>query len=315
MMKNCVGIDVAKRFFDVHILNDNKNLHFEYDDEQIKKFIKILKQIKPELVVMEATGGYERKLASQLQAAGFSVAVVNPRRIRDFAKATGKMAKTDKIDAEIIALFGAMLQPPKKDIVDANTLKMKALVARRNQLIGMRTAENNRMEHADDKIIARSIKTVIKAIEKEIEKVDKQISDHIDQMPELKKNAELLKTVPGIGDVTASMLVVELPELGKANKKQIAALVGVAPMNRDSGLFQGKRMTGGGRRNIRARLFMPTLVAIKHNPVIRKFYLKLLDQGKAKMTAVVAAMRKLLVIMNTMIKNNQKWCPNVNKIT
>lgn len=141
-----------------------------------------------------------------------------------------------------------------------------------------------------------------------------EISDHIDQMPELKKNAELLKSVPGIGDVTASMLVVELPELGIANKKQIAALVGVAPMNRDSGMFQGKRMTGGGRRHVRARLFMPTLVAIKYNPVIRKFYLKLLDQDKAKMTAVVAAMRKLLVIMNTMIKNNQKWCPNVNKI-
>jgi transposase len=313
-MKNCVGIDISKRFFDVHILKDNKDLHFDYTDEQIKKFKKILTQIKPELIVMEATGGYERKLASQLQADGLAVAVVNPRRIRDFAKATGQMAKTDKIDAGIIALFGATLEPPQKDVIGANALKMKALVSRRNQLIEMRTAENNRREHADDKVIARSIKAVIKAIEKEIEKVDKQINDHIDQMPELKRNTELLKSVPGIGDTTASMLVVELPELGKANKKQIAALVGVAPMNRDSGLFKGKRMTGGGRRNVRARLFMPTLVAIRHNPVIRKFYLSLVEQGKAKMTAVVAAMRKLLVILNTMVKNNQKWCPKINKI-
>jgi len=314
MMKNCVGIDISKRVFDVHILKDTKDLHFDYNDEQIKECKKILTQIKPELIVMEATGGYERKLASQLQAAGLPVSIVNPRRIRDFAKATGRMAKTDKIDAGIIALFGAMLEPPQKDVIDANALKMKALVSRRNQLIEIRTAENNRMEHANDNVIARSIKAVIKAIENEIEKVDKQISDHIDQMPELKRNTELLKSVPGIGDTTASMLVVELPELGKANKKQIAALVGLAPMNRDSGMFQGKRMTGGGRRNIRARLFMPTLVAIKHNPVIRKFYLNLIEKGKAKMTAVVAAMRKLLVILNTMIKNNQKWSPKINKI-
>lgn len=313
MMKNCVGIDISKKSFDVHILSGNKDLHFEYTDEQIKKFQKILTQIKPELIVMEATGGYERKLASQLQAAGLAVAVVNPRRIRDFAKATGRMAKTDKIDAGIIARFGAVLEPPQKDVIDADAWKMKALVARRNQLIGIRTAENNRMEHADDKVIARSIKVIIKVIEKEIEKVDKQISDHIDQMPELKRNTELLKSVPGIGDTTASMLVVELPELGKANRKQIAALVGIAPMNRDSGMFQGKRMTGGGRRNIRARLFMPTLVAIKHNPVIRKFYLNLVEKGKAKMTAVVAAMRKLLVILNTMIRNNQKWSPKITK--
>ena len=308
MMKNCVGIDISKKSFDVHILNGNRDLHFDYTDEQIKEFQKILTQIKPELIVMEATGGYERKLASQLGAGGLPVSIVNPRRIRDFAKATGRMAKTDKIDAGIIALFGAMLEPPQKNVIDANALKMRALVSRRDQLVGIRTAENNRMEHADDKVIARSIKAVIKAIEKEIEKVEKQIGDHIDQMPELERNTELLKSVPGIGDTTASMLVVELPELGKANKKQIAALVGVAPMNRDSGMFQGKRMTGGGRRNIRARLFMPTLVAIRHNPVIRKFYLNLVDQGKAKMTAVIAAMRKLLVILNTMVKNNQKWC-------
>lgn len=313
-MKKHVGIDISKKFFDLHILEEGKNMHFEYTPKQIKKCVKLLGNNDVELIVMEATGGYELELACALQAAGLAIAVVNPRRIRDFAKAAGKMAKTDKLDAEIIALYGATLKPPEKALIDADTCKLKALVARRSQLAAIRISENNRMEHARDKEIARSIKTVVRTIEREIEKVEKEIEEHIQQRPELKQKAELLKSVPGIGDTTAFMLVTELPELGNANKKEIAALVGVAPMNRDSGLFRGKRMTGGGRRDIRARLFMPTLVAIRHNSVIRKFYKHLLDKGKAKMTAVVAAMRKLLVILNTMIRNNQKWSPKITKI-
>jgi len=311
MMKKHVGIDISKKFFDLHILEEGKDMHFEYTPEQIKQCVKLLLNNDVELIVMEATGGYELELACALQAAGLAIAIVNPRRIRDFAKAAGKMAKTDKLDAAIIALYGATLEPPKKAIIDANTCKLKALVARRNQLVAMRSSENNRMEHSRDKEIARSIKTVVKTIEREIEKVEKEIENHIQQRPELKQKAELLKSVPGIGQTTASMLVTELPELGNANKKEIAALVGVAPMNRDSGLFRGKRMTGGGRRDIRARLFMPILVAIKYNTVIRKFYEHLLNEGKTKMTAIVAAMRKLLVILNTMIKNNQKWSPKI----
>jgi transposase len=311
MMKKHVGIDISKKFFDLHILEEGKDMHFEYTPEQIKQCVKLLLNNDVELIVMEATGGYELELACALQAAGLAIAIVNPRRIRDFAKAAGKMAKTDKLDAAIIALYGATLEPPKKAIIDANTCKLKALVARRNQLVAMRSSENNRMEHSRDKEIARSIKTVVKTIEREIEKVEKEIENHIQQRPELKQKAELLKSVPGIGETTAFMLVTELPELGNANKKEIAALVGVAPMNRDSGLFRGKRMTGGGRRDIRARLFMPILVAIKYNTVIRKFYEHLLNEGKTKMTAIVAAMRKLLVILNTMIKNNQKWSPKI----
>ena len=310
-MKKHVGIDISKKFFDLHILEEGKDMHFEYTPEQIKQCVKLLLNNDVELIVMEATGGYELELACALQAAGLAIAIVNPRRIRDFAKAAGKMAKTDKLDAAIIALYGATLEPPKKAIIDANTCKLKALVARRNQLVAMRSSENNRMEHSRDKEIARSIKTVVKTIEREIEKVEKEIENHIQQRPELKQKAELLKSVPGIGETTAFMLVTELPELGNANKKEIAALVGVAPMNRDSGLFRGKRMTGGGRRDIRARLFMPILVAIKYNTVIRKFYEHLLNEGKTKMTAIVAAMRKLLVILNTMIKNNQKWSPKI----
>ncbi|MBW2623654.1 MAG: transposase [Deltaproteobacteria bacterium] len=244
------------------------------------------------LVVLESTGGYEIPLASELQAAGLPVTIVNPRRIRDFAKAQGQMAKTDKLDARNIAYFGATLQPPPRKVIDDSQRILKALAARRAQLIKMRTAETNRMEHA---------------FGKEVERVDQPIKDHIDQQPELKQKVALLKSVPGIGDITARMLVVELPELGQINKKEIAALVGVAPMNRDSGMFKGKRMTGGGRRQVRTRLFMPTLAAIQHNPVIRRYYLKLLEKGQSKMTTVVAAMRKLIVILNTIMKKDQMW--------
>jgi len=311
MMKKHVGIDVSKRFFDVYILEDQKSMHFDYQPEQVKKCVRQLQKIKPELIVMEATGGYETELAMALQSVGLPVSIVNPRRIRDFAKAMGQIAKTDKIDALIIARYGATLETPRQKQIDGNARQLKALQARRQQLIEMRTAENNRCEHVFDKIVDRSLKAMIKMIDKEIKKVDEQISESIDQIPELKQKAEVLRSTPGIGETTSAMLVTELPELGVCNRKQIAALVGVAPMNRDSGVFRGKRMTGGGRRSVRARLFMPVLVAIKHNLVMKRFYERLLESGKNKMTAIIATMRKLLVILNTMIKNNQVWNPKI----
>ncbi len=313
MMKIHVGIDVSKKFFDLHILEGRKDSHYEYTEKGVKQCVAMLKEeeakagVKVALVVMEATGGYELLLAGELQAAGLPVAVVNPRRIRDFARSQGQLAKTDKIDARICAAFGAALQPPADEQVDDNARKLRSLVARRHQLIASRVAENNRMEHAYDKFVARSINTVLATLKKQIAKIDKEIHDQVQQQPELKEKADILKSMPGIGETTAFMLISELPELGKANKREIAALVGVAPMNRDSGTFRGKRMTGGGRRNVRTRLFMPTLVAIQHNPVIKRYYQHLLAQGKAKMTAIVAAMRKLLIILNTMLKNNQPW--------
>ncbi len=306
-----VGIDVSKLFFDLHILEDNKDMHFEYSPQQVKKCVGYLTKLSVGLVVLESTGGYEIPLASELQAAGLPVTIVNPRRIRDFAKAQGQMDKPDKLDARNIAYFGAMLQPPPRKVIDDSQRILKALAARRAQLIKMQIAEINRREHVFGKEVARSLKAILKALEKEVERVDQQIKDHIDQQPELKQKVALLKSVPGIGDITARMLVVELPELGLINKKEIAALVGVAPMNRDSGMFKGKRMTGGGRRQVRTKMYMPTLVAIQHNPVIRQFYLKLLEKGKSKMTAVVAAMRKLIVILNTIMKKNQMWKANL----
>ena len=313
-MRKCIGIDVAKHKFDLHDLEARQSRQWENTPDGIRQCVAFCNDAPPELVVMEATGGYETALAATLQAEGFAVAVVNPRRIRDFAKAVGQMAKTDKLDARIIAQYGATLTPMPTEQINDNARKMKALVARRHQLVQLYSAENNRMEHAVDKEIRKSIKALTDVLEKQIERMDKQLKDQIDQQPELKQKAESLKSIPGIGETTACMLVTELPELGQFNRRQIAALVGVAPMNRDSGTFQGKRMTGGGRKRIRSRLFMPTLVAVYHNPVLKKYYRMLIDQkGKSKMVAVMAAMRKLLCIMNTMLKNNQQWQSKVVK--
>ena len=310
-MRNCIGIDISKRSFDVFVLEKDKALVLTNDSEGIFKCVELCQKIQPGLVVMEATGGYEMPLASHLQAKGFGVAIINPRRIRDFARALGQMAKTDKIDAQVIAKFAATLEPMPHELISDNSRKLKALIARRKQLLGMHTAELNRMEHAFDNEVKQSIEAIVKAIEKQLDKVDKETDDVIRQMPELKQKAEFLQSIPGIGKTTAHMLVAELPELGILNRRQIAALVGLAPINRDSGAFRGKRMTGGGRKHVRTKLYMPTLVATQFNPVIKKYYRSLVDErGKCKMIALTAAMRKLLCIMNTMLKNSQYWQPD-----
>jgi len=313
-MRNCIGIDVAKQYFDLHSLKTGQDQRMENSNDGIRRCVALCNKIRPELIVMEATGGYELTLAATLQAEGFAVAVVNPRRIRDFARAAGQMAKTDRLDARIIAQFAATMEPMPTERINENTQKLKALVARRHQLVGLHTAESNRREHADGKEIRRSIAAVLKVIEAQLKTIDQQITEHVENTPRLRQRSEILDSVPGIGPTTANMLVTELPELGQLNRRQIAALIGVAPMARDSGTFRGKRMTGGGRKKIRSRLFMPTLVAVRHNPILRAYYNKLLSRGKCKMVALVAVMRKLICIMNTMAKNNQEWNPNLIKI-
>ena len=306
-METYVGIDIAKYTFDLCCLPEQKMQQFENNAEGIRKAIKVITKLQPKLVVMEATGGYEVLLAAELHAAKLPVAVVNPRRIRDFAKANGQLAKTDKLDSEAIALFAARMQPPAQKQIDHNCRLMKALVARRHQLIRMRTAENNRREHAIDTAIARSLNRILKTIDREIQDVEQLIRDQLATMPELKATAQILDSAPGIGETTATMLVTEVPELGRLNRRQIAMLVGVSPINRDSGTFRGKRMTGAGRRDVRARLYMPTLVATRHNPVICRFYERLLANGKTKMTAIIACMRKLITILNIMAAKNELW--------
>jgi len=314
-MRDCIGIDMAKRHFDLHSFKTGQDRRMENSADGIRQCVALCNEIRPKLIVMEATGGYERTLAATVQAEGFAVAVVNPRRIRDFARAAGQIAKTDKLDARIIAQFGATMEPRPTEQIDENTQKLKALVARRSQLVGLHTAESNRLEHAHTKSIQRSIVAVVKVIAAQLKSIDRQIEQHIQETPQLHQRSEIIDSAPGIGPVTAHMLVTELPELGRVNRRQIAALVGVAPMARDSGTFRGKRMTGGGRKQIRSRLFMPTLVAVRHNPILKAYYTGLINRGKSKMVALVAVMRKLICILNVMVKNNQKWNPNLIKIT
>jgi len=308
-MENYVGIDISKRYFDIHCLPEAKQLRFENNRNGISQCLKFLSENKPKLTVMESTGGYEMALACQLQAAGLAIAVVNPRQIRNFAKAVGQIAKTDKIDAKIIAKYASIIQPPSREIINGKSRQLMNLVARREQLSKMHVEECNRMEHAVDKSVISSIRAILKVIERQIGDIDEQISDHIEQDQNLKRKSDIVSSAPGVGNTTAFMLVTKLPELGTLNRRQIAALVGLAPMNRDSGTFRGKRMTGGGRGSIRTGLFMPTLVATRYNPVIRQFYQRLIAAGKKKMTAVIAAMRKLLTILNSMVAKNEYWNP------
>ncbi len=308
-MTTYAGIDIAKHGLDLAFEPKRKIQHFDNNAKGIEQCAKLLVQRQTELIVMEPTGGYETALLLGLQAAGLKVAVVNARRIREFARALGQLAKTDKLDAQVIAHYGAVIKPEPQEPLDRQSRTLKALVARRHQLVRMHTAEVNRLEHACDAEVTQSVNTVLEALKGQLETIEQQIAHLIQSQPELTKKTEQLQSTPGIGATTAALLVTELPELGRLNRRQVAALVGVAPINRDSGAYRGKRMTGGGRRDLRARLFMPTLSAIRFNPTIGNFYRRLLDKGKAKMTAVIAAMRKLLTILNLMIAQNQSWNP------
>lgn len=302
-----IGIDVAKASFDAYVHETGCYKHFEMNKPDIKKAIQWIKKQKPQLLALEATGGYEYFLVAELVAAKIPVAVINPRRIRDFAKSVGQLAKTDKIDASIIARYASVIRPNVSTIVSQQQKKLKSLVARRRQLVNLRSAEKNHKEHVHFTEIQQSIKAVIETLDQEIKKIEEMISDNIYSDPDMQENLEILTSVPGIGDTTAAMLMADLPELGSFNRAQIAAMVGVAPINRDSGTYRGKRMTGSGRRHIRKSLFMAMLSIIRCNPKLKPFYNRLVLSGKAKMVALIATMRKLLVILNTMVKNKECW--------
>ncbi len=302
-----VGIDVAKDSLDVHILPHDQRIHSTTNAKDVQKLIDQLRGLKVNLIVLEATGGYGTTLAAELQQAGLAVAVVNPRQVRNFAKATGRLAKTDRIDAEVLATFAQRIQPPARSVGDENERKIKALVARRRQLVEMRGAEQNRRHRAGNDMVAASIDAVLEAIDKQLDETDRMIRQFVQSSPAWVEKAELLQSVPGLGPVTTHVLLAELPELGRLNRREIASLVGVAPINRDSGTLRGRRMIGGGRTTVRNALYMAALVATRYNPVIRAYYLRLVESGKRKIVALVAAMRKLLTILNTMLKNNQPW--------
>ncbi len=305
------GIDVSKDRLDVALRPTAQEECFAFANDQagIDSLLARLFETSPTLVVLEATGGLEHPVAAALAAAGIPVAVVNPRQVRDFARATGRLAKTDKIDAQILARFGEALRPEPRPILDQEARQFAAILARRRQIVEMITAEKNRSGATNSKPLKKRIEAHIKWLEKELKRTDEDLDQTIRASAIWRESEALLKSVPGVGPVLARTLLAELPELGggELSPKQLAALVGVAPLNRDSGTLRGRRTTWGGRERVRAVLYMGALVATRYNPTIKEFYERLCARGKPKMVALVACMRKLLTILNAILKNRTLW--------
>ena len=302
-----VGIDVSKARVDVHVRPDGTAFASATDPEGLDALVARLKPLSPCLVVLEASGGYEGVVAAALTEAGLPVAIVNPRQVRKFAGAIGRLAKTDAIDAAVIAHFAQAVRPAARPLPDDLSVRLAELMARRRQLVVMINAEKQRLGKAQDRIAQRSFKALLKSLEAERARIDRAIDKLIEASPLWCAQQDLLKSVPGIGNVVARTLIAELPELGRVDRHQIAALAGVAPMNRDSGRYRGKRKIQGGRVEVRAPLYMACLVAIRHNPVLKPFYRRLRDAGKPARLALVAAMRKLLTILNAMLRDGTSW--------
>jgi transposase len=309
-----VGIDVSKAQLDVAIRPSGESESVSNDKTGIEGLIKRLREIQPALIVLEATGGIERSVTRALTSAELPVVVVNPRQVRDFAKATGQLAKTDRIDALVLARFAEAVRPALRPLPDQITLELRALIARRRQITEMIVAERNRLSGAS-KSVRKRIDAHIRWLEAELDRADKDLDQSIRQSPIWQENEDLLRSVPSIGPVTSRTLLAELPELGELNRKQIAALVGIAPLNRDSGTLRGRRSIWGGRATVRAALYMAALVASRRNPVIKVFYTRLKKTGKASKVALVACMRKLLTILNSMIKHKTRWSEIISQTT
>lgn len=305
-----VGVDVAKRTLDVAASDSEQARQFANDDEGINQAVHYIVGLKPAGIILEATGRLEMPLAASLQAARMPVAIINPRQVRDFARATGVLAKTDTIDARVLALFGVRVRPEIRPLPDKAACEMGSLITRRRQLIHMLTAEHNRLLQSTEDV-RPNIQAHIKWLEESLSEIDEDVEGRIKRSPSWSEKNTLLKSVPGVGKVVSSTLLIELPELGELNRRKIAALVGVAPLNRDSGTMRGKRTVWGGRARLRAVLYMAALVASRHNPIIAAFYQRLVDAGKAKKVALVACMRKLLTILNAMIRSMTVWQPQV----
>lgn len=301
-----VGIDVSKATLDVVLRPSGERFSAPNDEAGIRTLLDRLRPYPTALVVLEATGGFEYPAVAALATARFRVVVANPRQIRDFGRATGQLAKTDKIDAEILALFAERVRPEPRPLPDQAAQALDALLTRRRQLIEMLTAEKNRLGFAQPPI-RKSISQHIRWLERQLAGVDRDLDRTIQQSPIWRAREDLLRSVPGVGPVVSRTLLGELPELGTLNRKQIAALVGVAPLARDSGTLRGKRIVWGGRAPVRSALYMSALVASRHNPVIRAFYLRLRAAGKPRKVALTACMRKLLTILNAIVRDETPW--------
>lgn len=306
-----VGIDVSKAQLDVAVRPSGECRQVANDSAGIATVVEDVQARETPLVVVEATGGYETAVVAALATAGVAVVVANPRQVRDFARATGQLAKTDRIDAQVLALFAERVRPTPRPLPDDLTQTVQALLLRRRQLMDMRTAEHNRLEHAVGPI-RRSLTQHIRWLEKQLGRVDDDLDEIIQGSPLWRAKENLLRSVPGVGPAVSRTLLGNLPELGTLTRKQIAALAGVAPLARDSGTFRGRRTTWGGRAQVRAALYMGALVASRYNPAIRPFYERLRAAGKPPKVALVACMRKLLIILNAMVRANTAW--NVNAL-
>lgn len=302
-----VGIDVSKSELVVAVHPSGEHWTSDTAPPAIDALVARLGGLQSTIVVLEATGGYERAVVAAGAAAGLPIAVVNPRQVRAFAQALGRTAKTDSIDAHVLALFGARVQPAPRAITDADTQALAALVARRRQLLDMLTAERQRLDQAATNVIRRDLRNHVRWLERRVREVDDEIGGAIERSPVWRVQEDLLRSVPGIGPTVARTLLAELPELGQLDRRAIAALVGVAPFNRDSGQWRGRRMIGGGRASVRAALYMAALVATRHNVALRDFYRRLRTAGKPAKVALVAVMRKLLTIVNAMVKHQSRW--------
>lgn len=301
-----VGIDISKAWLDVAVHEQTEVFRFSNDDPGILSLVQRLKKLKPVLIVLEPTGGFEMLVVAELTHAGLAAVVVNAKRVRDFARATGRLAKTDKLDAKVLAHFAAAVRPAVRNLKNAEEEQLTALLTRRRQVLDMLTVEKNRLVTVRAKMHA-DIAAHIHWLSTSLKTLDREIADFITGTPVWKAKDALLQSVPGVGPVTSATLLGLLPELGKLNRQEIAALVGVAPVNKDSGKKHGKRRVYGGRADVRSVLYMAALAAKKFNPVIKKFYERLIKQGKEKKVALTACMRKLLVILNAMMHTNQPW--------
>jgi transposase len=301
-----VGIDIAKAQLDIAMRPSGEQWVTPHDDAGLQALVERLQRVQPALIVVEATGGRETPLVTALATVGLAVAVVNPRQVRDFAKAIGQLAKTDALDAQVLARFAEAVRPEPRPLADAQAQELSALLTRRRQLIAMRMAERQRLDTAPLPV-QRRIARHITFLEQELAEVDREMRDRIEQSPLWRERDDLLRSVPGIGPATAFTLVAELPELGALDRKAIAALVGVAPLACESGTLRGRRLVWGGRARVRTALYMATLSAVRYNPILRAFYERLCAAGKPKKLALVACMHKLLLILNAMLHHRTPW--------
>jgi transposase len=302
-----VGIDVSKDWLDVHVAPSTEAFRVGNDGEGVARLRERIGALKPQRVALEATGGLETLAVAELSAAGLPVVVLNPAQVRSFAAALGKRAKTDPIDAAVIAAFSAAMQPELRPLPDAETRLLADLVARRRQIKTMIVAEENRARGATARQTQKSIKRLLAALRRELESIDDDMEGHIRKSPIWLVRHDILTSMPGVGPTIARTLIAELPELGSLDRRQIAALAGLAPYTRQSGKWRGKSFIGGGRPSVRSALFMAGLVAIRHNRVLKAFRDRLVATGKRKIVAVVATMRKLLTILNAMIRDQKPW--------